>query len=209
MKRTAESILDELLVIRAQAGDRASLESLVKRHHSRLLKLAYMRVANTDAALEIVQESWVSVVKGLGRLKDPARFAAWVDQMVRHKSVDWLRRHQKHQRHATTVDPQTSLISNKESTAEDICSREEHLQSMRRALRSLPDSQRRLLSLFYLDGYSVKEIASLLNIAVGTVKSRLFNARAALRDAVEGGCEQRTSELSPLESLQSDVGTKQ
>ena len=196
MKRTAETILDELLVLRAQSGDRNSLETLVTRHQARLLRLALLRVADADAAGEIVQETWISVVKGIGRLSDPAKFPAWVDQMVRFKSVDWLRRKAVQRKRSESIDPQESNLPVRDSAESDMQQREMRLDAVRVALKRLPDSQRQLLSLLYLEGKSVHEIATMLEIAAGTVKSRLFHARAALRTVIEDGDPKKPESLA-------------
>lgn len=71
-----EQILDELLVLRCQAGDRAALDLLVERWNPRLLRLA-RRLTQSDDADEVVQEAWLAIVRGVARLQDPALFPSW------------------------------------------------------------------------------------------------------------------------------------
>lgn len=92
MDRTHEDIHDELLVLQCQNGDADALKALVARYHPRLGRLAWRLTAERDAVRDIVQESWLAIVRGINRLDDPARFRAWAGRIVRNKCADWTRR---------------------------------------------------------------------------------------------------------------------
>jgi len=181
MKRR-EQILDELLVLRSQGGDKAAFELLARRWQPRFLGLAGRLTQSPDAG-EVVQEAWLAIVRGLHRLHDPARFGPWALRIVAHKSTDWIRQRQKGRSLSERVmrEPQPSATS---ATVEDL-SQAESIARLRKALPALSDSHRGVLELFYLRSSSIQTIAEKLGVSPGTVKSRLFHARRVLREALE------------------------
>lgn len=187
MNRSPEQILDELLVLQAQDGDRDALTQLVSRWHGRLLRHASRLTGRSDAAADIVQDSWLAIVKGLRRLDDPACFPRWAFQIVTRRSADWTRgkiRHRKLVAEAAGTQP-----LNQETTDGN-----ENLDPLRTAIRQLPAERRTLLSMHYLDGLSIAEIAEILSIAPGTVKSRLYHTRNELRSLLDSNMPVETSE---------------
>jgi len=134
---------------------------------------AYWHCKNRLAAKDIAQETWSSVVKGIASIKDPARFSVWINRIVYHKSVDWIRKAQKN-RTLNEDDVKESLYGHHDVNNEEISQMMIHLNQ-------LPIDQKMVLTLFYLQQHSVVEIAEILSIPMGTVKSRLFNARETLK----------------------------
>ncbi len=176
-ERTPASVLDEYLVVESQLGDRVAFARLVDRWHARLLRHAYHYTQDGEAARDVAQESWIAVVRGLRSLEDPARFRAWVLRIVANKARDWIRRERARRsatRRAEVVA--TGDEPNREADA---------MQRVRAGLTELNPRQRLILTWFYLEEMSVREIADALSIPVGTVKSRLFHARNALRARLE------------------------
>ena len=178
--RTAEDIYDELLVMRCQDGDEESLAALVNRWQPRLLRHAMRLTREHEAASEVVQEAWVAIVRSARRLDDPARFAPWVYRILTNKCADWTR---QRQRQRASITPLAAEPAAKESSAEDS---QEDVEVLREAIKQLPHEQRAILSLFYVDGLSVRDIAEAFSLPVGTVKSRLYYARSTLREMIEG-----------------------
>ncbi len=176
--RETGRVFDELLVIQSQSGDEKAMSLLVKRWNTKMLRQAYILTDNRDAIKDIVQESWHTIVKNLTNLRDPSRFGVWVYRIVRGKSVDWIRRNQKcrkYQKQQIVNEVEKAHQGLRESV-DSIDS----VESLREAMKKLPGSERFILSLHYLDGYSVREISDAVNIPPGTVKSRLFHARKHL-----------------------------
>ena len=93
--RTAEDIHDELLVMGCQDGDGQSLIALVNRWQPRLLCHAMRLTREHEAAMDVVQDAWVAIVRGIRRLDDPACFAPWVYRIVTNKCADWTRQRQR------------------------------------------------------------------------------------------------------------------
>lgn len=180
MSRTDQDIQDELLVLQCQDGDREALETLVGRWQPRLARLAWRLTAEREAAREIVQDSWLAIVRGLRRLDDPARFRTWAYRIVTNKCADWTRR--RVVQRGVTKDLRDAAASANRSSATNSA---DEVDRIRGALAKLPDEQRAILSLHYLDEMGVREIARVLGVPEGTVKSRLYHARNGLKQALE------------------------
>jgi RNA polymerase sigma-70 factor (ECF subfamily) len=175
--RSRTRIVDELLVLAAQAGRVEAFELLAQRWHPRLLRHASRLTGDAEGAREAVQEAWLSIVRGLGRLHDPACFGAWALRITGRRCADWIvRRQRTRRRHAALVD---------EPIRPEDVSRRDDVNVLRDALRSLDPERRALVAMFYVEGQSVAEIATVLGIPAGTVKSRLYHARERLRAALE------------------------
>jgi len=174
---------DEWLVLRSQDGDAEAFELLVGRWHARLLRHARRLLGGesgaADAAHEAVQEAWLAIVRGLGRLEDPARFRTWAYRIVSRRCVDRFRRRHRDRQLTQTLARQTARDASEGSPADAPG------QGLRAALRRLDPMHRCVLELKYLDGLDVREVAEALAIPVGTVKSRLFHARERLRRAMK------------------------
>lgn len=172
MKDTSD-IFTEWLVLGCQQGDKKAFHQLVKQWHPKIVSHAFRYSKSRQAAKDIAQETWSSVLKGISSLQDPARFAVWIHQIVYHKSVDWIRRTQKN-RSLDTHDVKESLYNQNESNGDEVARMMIHLNQ-------LPADQKMVLTLFYLEQHNIIEIAEILAIPEGTVKSRLFNARETLK----------------------------
>lgn len=180
MHRQPAQIAEELLVLRAQAGDEDSFRGLVRLWTPRLTRHASRWLSDTSTAADAVQEAWISIARSLRRLDDPARFTPWVYRIVQHKCVDLIRRDA---RHAAAV--RRSAIATPASGGDAADDRDESLDAVRRALRRLDPERRALLALHYVEGLSVGQLAEVFSVPTGTVKSRLFAARNELKQILE------------------------
>lgn len=183
MQRSPEDIQDELLVLRCQGGDAAALNALVSRWHPRLLRFAAQLTNDRDAGNDVVQDGWLAILHGLGRLNDPARFRVWAYRIMRNKCTDWVRR--KATRRHATLELQCDPAAQRADGGEPSVDIADGVSRMRAALRRLPDDERAMLALHSLGGVSVLEIAAIFDLPIGTVKSRLYNARDRLRKSME------------------------
>jgi len=179
MRKNREQLYDELLVLRSLEGDRQALGELVSRWHPRFRRHAHCLVGNREAAEDVVQEAWLAIVKGLPRLDAAGAFAGWAYRIVANKCVDWVRRQKRDRRLsaalAETASPGQELAGNAPDRAE----------LLRAALARLPADRRALLCMHYLEGFSMTQIADIVNVPEGTVKSRLYHARQELRRLME------------------------
>jgi len=178
MDRVRERVIDELLVIRCQEGSRKSFELLMRRWQRRLWRYARRLTGSEDAAWDVIQETWLAILRQIPKLSDPAWFAVWAYRIVRNKSADYIRSAVR-QRQLTE-----SLTERKSASSER--NQADSSESLIEALRRLPPDQRELLTLKYSSELSVVEIAVVLGIPAGTVKSRLHYIREQLRRIMKG-----------------------
>jgi len=189
MPRTADDIADELLVLSAQAGEPRALESLVGRWHRVFLSHAGALLNSHADALDCVQDAWVGIVRGLSRLDDPARFRAWAYRIVTNKCADRINQRQRERRDLRNAESAARAMPEPSPGRDDT-------DPLRRAIDELDFDRQVMLRLFYVDGLAVHEIASVLALPVGTVKSRLHHTRNALREALERHDKEFTHEHS-------------
>lgn len=178
-----ERIHTELLVVRSKRGDREAFAGLVELWEQRLYYYIRRLADSDEEAADILQETWMKALKSIRSLQDTARFPAWLYGIARHTAFSHLR---------------TKLaIRSREQGGEeydDIAAGEgewgfEDAVTVHRALDRLPLFQKEILTLHFLDDLSVEETAALLDIPPGTVKSRLFHAKRALKAIIceDGG----------------------
>ena len=176
--RTREQVIDEMLVLAAQGRHVEAFEHLAKRWHPRLLRHAYRLTGDSEGARDAVQEAWVAIARGLHRLEDPARFGGWALRITQRRCVDWIARRRRTR--SRTAHLEAASTAEVARTVED-----DAVTRARDALRHLDPQRRALMSMFYVEGLSVVEIAHVLEIPIGTVKSRLYAARERLRAILE------------------------
>jgi RNA polymerase sigma-70 factor (ECF subfamily) len=170
---------DELLVLRCQEGDAEAFELLVGRWQRRLWRHAWRLTGDESAAWDAVQETWVGISRGIVRLADAAAFPAWAYRIVTNKCRDSIRREKRRRAAAETYSERTQREGRAAATAE-----EQH-SNLKEALDQLSGPDRAVLSLRYEEDFDTAEIASILGVPEGTVKSRLFYARGRLRKYLE------------------------
>jgi RNA polymerase sigma-70 factor (ECF subfamily) len=167
---------DASLVMQYQAGDKKVLAILVGRWHKKFCKLAYWYCKDADIAKDIAQECWVTIFNKLQDLQDPKRFKSWAISIVNRRSVDWLRKKNREQNNLHKYYNQQENIE-----VEPEVERSEMLSKLKYEINRLPENQKTIIRLFYIESYSLKQMAEVLNISVGTAKSRLFHARERLK----------------------------
>jgi len=176
--RSRERVIDEMLVLAAQARQVEAFERLAARWHPRLLRHAWRLTGDPEGAHEAAQDAWMAVARGLWRLKDPACFGPWVLHIVSRRCADWIKRRHHMRQHNAELDAASQAPAAPGGQGDNRLSVQE-------ALGRLDAERRALLAMFYLEALTVSEIAQILEIPVGTVKSRLYHARKQMRAILE------------------------
>lgn len=173
---------DELLVVRCQLGEPRAFDDLVASWHAPLWQYIRRMVGRDDEAQDLLQDVWVRIIRGIPRLRDGARLRGWLFGIARRALMDRLRREY--------AAPAAGDVDPGDLAAEpDAIDREAELASLDAALGTLPAIEREILALFYLRDLSLAELADVLDVPIGTVKSRLFRARRLLRAAMQNRSE--------------------
>ena len=165
-----------MLVLKAQAGDRESMDAVVTRWQPRLRPLAVAWARDEATADDAIQEMWISVARGIRGLRDPARFGAWAGQILRRRCTDQARGAARRRSHETATRPRAHTDQRTESDGQD---------ALERAIARLEPETQAMLRLLYIHAQSIATISELTGVPEGTVKSRLHRARATLADALQ------------------------
>ena len=157
-------------------------EELCLPHLDAAYNLARWLVGRDEDAQDVVQDAYVRALKGFNGFRgDNAR--AWLLAIVRNTAYSWLKKHAK-QSYMIPFDPAIHARTNDTPLYES--SREERVQQLDEALNRLPVKMRELLVLREMEGWSYKQLASILNVPSGTVMSRLSRARQRLHQELAG-----------------------
>ncbi|MCE5322736.1 sigma-70 family RNA polymerase sigma factor [bacterium] len=179
---------DERLVEMAAGGEVVAFDALVKRFQRAVYAVAFAVLADRDAALDVIQESFITAYRRLHDLNDPSRFGPWVCGIARNKAKQLIRDYTRRNNHEVPL-PEAEL-------AADTTPVHEGTDRIREAMSTLTEVQADIVSLFYMEGYSIKECARLLQVPEGTVKRRLHDARARLKKEMTGMVMQHLKEFA-------------
>tara|TARA_R110002124_G_scaffold1353_5_gene7854 strand:- start:1634 stop:2227 length:594 start_codon:yes stop_codon:yes gene_type:complete len=181
MQRDMRRVLGEYLVIAAQTGDRAASGQLARLWQPALLRHALRLTGETELARDTLQDAWIDILRGLGGLTDAAAFPAWAYRIVTRKSAATIRGLQRRRQTGAALAAEPEGADNGERNAEALADR----GPLARALTDLPIEQRMAMALFYIDDFTVAEIAVALSVPAGTIKTRLMHGRRKMRAALD------------------------
>ncbi len=170
--------MEARLIVAAQSGDAAAFEQLVRRYSRRVFRLAYSFLHNSDDAADVVQEVFLRAFRNLARFDVQRSFYPWLHRITRNLCLN--RRELKANREATLPTEDLLPAAGRDPLA--LTLEREEIETLRRALCSLPEMHREILMLKHFQECSYAEMAEILDIPIGTVMSRLYNARRKLRD---------------------------
>lgn len=162
--------------------DPAGFEFLVEKYRREALFHAFALLGNQEDALDACQDSFARAFTAIPRLRELPQFYPWFYCILRNRCLNLLARRQTSDRYRSTEQLDPALGRN-DATPRDLLERSEERQRLQRALASLKPEHREIIVLKYVQEKRYEEIAGLLGIPRGTVMSRLYHARLALREA--------------------------
>jgi len=167
------------LVAELKAGRKEAFDRLVELHYDRLHRLAYTMTGSDPDAADLVQETFLASMKSAGNFRGDARVATWLIAILRNQFTLQLRTRRKWRHAPMEVAAAVRAPESQPSTRPAV-------NAVLERVRLLPEELRTALVLFYLEGMKYTEIAEAMECPVGTVRSRLFEARERLKKMLEG-----------------------
>lgn len=181
MLRQPDDIRDELLVLRCLRRDLEAWDELVRRYHDRLFFYVRRMVDHDEQAAQLLQEVWVKVLQNLRSLRQGSRLAPWLYSITRHVVMSHYR-----ERYSTVAVADHAELDEQPTDDSTDSARFEDAELIHFGLSRIGWAEREVLTLHFLDDLSVAEIATVLDIPPGTVKSRLHRAKSELRQVLVG-----------------------
>jgi RNA polymerase sigma-70 factor (ECF subfamily) len=178
--------MDENTLIRlAQAGDAAAWRSLFDAHYRKVFNTAFRFLANQSDAEDVLQETFVRAFRGLDGFDSSfaGGFSSWIGRIGANCSLDALRRKKKTRETVSLEDDAVSHPSDTNHAAdpERSTGNREIQARIEEALEDLSPKQRLIFTLRHYEGYTTREIAGMVDVTEGSVKTHLFRAVGALR----------------------------
>lgn len=184
---------DAGFVARCRQGDTEAFSVLVRRHQKKMLNIAYRMIGDYDESCDVVQEAFLSAYRAIGKFRGDARFSTWLCGIVlNHSRTHMTQKIARSRREAGSLDDpvksEDGTILNeprcREGSIVEQIEKRELEAKVQECIGFLDGEAREVIVLRDIQGFSYEEIGVMLKLPEGTVKSRLFRARSALKDAL-------------------------
>lgn len=189
-KNPSEQAADEELVARVLSGEEHLFEVLLRRYQPRILSHVARMVGSREDALDLTQEIFLKVFQALDRYNPEFKFSTWLFRIAGNAAIDQLRKKKPRTIPLENVDSEGRVSSVEYKSGDlDPYGRLRNAQrgdAISQAIAELPDEFRELITLRHFTGLSYEEIADIKNMPLGTVKNKLFRARAVLKERLAG-----------------------
>jgi RNA polymerase sigma-70 factor, ECF subfamily len=173
---------DTQLVKASRHGNQDAFALLVQRHQRRVFNMVMRMLQDYEDASEVTQEAFLAAWQGLPSFRGEARFATWLYRITYHCCLRQLERRKREGNLQAVIEVEQILESmHKEQQAEDILERRDRQAMVREQMEQLPSQYRMVLILRHLQEMTYEEIADILSMPVGTIKTHLFRARNLLK----------------------------
>ncbi len=169
-----------ILVLKCQRRDEKAFREIVNSWEPRLYYYLRRIVENENDVWDILQETWLAVFKNIRKLEDPLKFPTWLYRIGHNKAVNLLR---KENRYAQMTVEQTADYCQNNTT---VLAVNEQTELVHELLGKLKLAHREVLTLHFLEGFSIQEMARIIGISEGTAKSRLYYAKHKLHEVLRG-----------------------
>jgi RNA polymerase sigma-70 factor (ECF subfamily) len=173
---------DEVLVVAAILGDLDAFDELALRYRAAVVRTAQSIVGREDAE-DVAQDALLLAFKALPSIEEPAKFAAWLSAITRHRAFRFSKRERPHQ--TGRVDVEQFLIEQVHALGHPLVTDMEADEELRMALENVPADYALVLRLRFFDETPLKRIAAFLSAPLSTVKWRIHRGKQLLREQVE------------------------
>ncbi len=177
----SEGISDAECVQRLQRGETDAFEALVRRHQKTIFNLVYRMLGDYDEAAEVSQEAFLSAFRSIGQFRGAAHFSTWLYRIAFNHASTRRKSIAKWQQRAFPVEA-SEMVGDEGLDPAAIAERTELRERVQEALNSLEPQEATVILLRDLQDVPYEEVARVLDVPVGTVKSRLHRARQSLKE---------------------------
>ena len=181
---------DERLLIKAAAGgDSAAFEQLMRRHEGKMYAVALRMCASREDAQDCMQEAMIRAYRAIENFRFQSSFATWIYRITMNTCLDELRRRKVRQAASLDALLDSGWAPTGGDSPEGHALSSERRRELEKAIHSLPEDMRAAIILRDIQGFSYDEIAKILSVNVGTIKSRISRGREKLREILSGRME--------------------
>ncbi len=175
-----EKIVDSLLVIAYQGGDKKAMDILVRRWNKKIAVHAYRYVRDWELAQDIAQDTWSTILVKIHMIRDSHSFGGWALTIAGRKAIDAIKRKAKFEKEVNGL-----FWENHSKESKDSETKEEKIKKILEVFKTLSLEHQIVLKLFYLEEHGLKEISQITETSINTVKTRLFRAREKIKVELE------------------------
>jgi RNA polymerase sigma-70 factor, ECF subfamily len=182
---------DRGLIRRVQRGDASAFNDLIVKYEKVVFNFAFRLTQNYDDAHDVAQDAFIRAYNAMNTFRGDSAFSTWIFRITTNVFLDERKRKKAHP--MQSLDEYASQEEQREGmqvedpgpTPEDIVTAKERQRILVAAIQSLPEYQRTMIVLYHLEQKSYEEIAEIMNLPLGTVKSRLNRARLGLKEKLQ------------------------
>ncbi len=190
--RAAVSAEERALIERCKRGDLAAFNDLVRKYEKQVYNFAYRLTGNYDDANDVAQDAFLRVFNAIGSFRGDSSFSTWLFRITTNVFLDERKKAKAHPQ--SSLDEYLELgessvarqIEDPSPTPEAVLEESERALILQKAVSDLPEYQRAMVTLYHGQQKSYEEIAEIMDLPIGTVKSRLNRARLALKEKLSG-----------------------
>jgi RNA polymerase sigma-70 factor (ECF subfamily) len=186
---------DRALIRRAQSGDTGAFNELIKLYERAVYNFALRLTSDSDDASDIAQDAFIRAFNAINSFRGDASFTTWLFRITTNVFLDERKKRRAHPTQSLdeiitlSESALTRQVEDHAPGPEAIATDKERTATLNRAIQKLPEYQRAMVVMYHLEQKAYEEIAEILEVPIGTVKSRLNRARLALKDLLSADRE--------------------
>lgn len=181
----SHDIDEHALVRRCQNGDKRAMETIMRQYQQWVYNIAYGMLSSPEDASDVAQDVFLWLWENIGQFRFKSQFSTWLYRIVTNRCLNLKDQRQRRKTDPMEIDDSQPWVPLDTATPERTVLQAEQREILQKALDALKDDYRKILILREMQDLSYEELAEVLGCSVGRVRSRLHEARQALRKAIQ------------------------